>query len=65
MSRIFIVWSEVAEKAQAKLLEIANDDEFRVLRRGDFPRIQAEDIDDNKSLKSNGYCHCIVFELLD
>jgi hypothetical protein len=63
MSEIYIVWAEDADKAQARLEQITDGETHRVLRRGDFPLIQAEDIDGNQSLVSGGERYCIVFEV--
>jgi hypothetical protein len=63
MSEIYIVWAKDANKAQARLEQITEGETFRVLRRGDFPLIQAEDLDSKKFLDSGSERYCIVFEL--
>lgn len=63
MSEIYIVWADDANLAQAKLELITKGETFRVLRRGRFPLIQAEDLDKPESLDSGGERYCIVFEM--
>lgn len=63
MSDIYVIWAQDINKAQARLNQICEGENCRVLRRGDFPLIQAEDLDTRKSLDSGGACYCIVFEL--
>jgi hypothetical protein len=63
MSEIYVVWAKDANKAQARLEQISEGETYRVLRRGDFSLIQAEDLDSNKSLDSGSGCYCILFEL--
>jgi len=65
MSEIYVVWAKDANKAQARFEQIADGENARVLRRGDFALIQAEDLDKKKSLDSGDARYCIVFELLD
>lgn len=65
MSEIYVVWARDANKAQARFEQIADDGNYRVLRRGDFALTQAEDLDKGKSLDSGDERYCIVFELLD
>ncbi len=65
MSEIYIVWSQDADKAQARLEQITDGESFRVLRRGDFSLVQAEDLDRQQSLDSGSERYCIVFEVLD
>jgi hypothetical protein len=63
MSEIYVVWAKDAHKAQARLEQIANGEQYRVLRRGDFALIQVEDLDNQKSLDSGSARYSIVFEL--
>lgn len=65
MSEIYVVWATDANKAQARLEQITDGEQYRVLRRGDFGLIQAEDMDGQKSLVSESARYSIVFELLD
>jgi hypothetical protein len=63
MSEIYVVWAKDADKAQARLIQITRGVTYRMLRRGNFALIQAEDIDNEKSLTSNDSCYCIAFEV--
>jgi len=63
MSRIYVIWAQSIDKAQAKFDQVCDGANCRVLRRGDFPLIQAEDLDARKSFNSGGERYCIVFEL--
>jgi hypothetical protein len=63
MSEIYVIWAEDANKAQARLEQIADGNVCRVLRRGSFSLIQVEDLDTNQSLDSGQRRYCIVFEL--
>lgn len=63
MSEIYVIWAQDINKAQARLDQICDGESCRVLRRGDFSLIQAEDIDAKQSLNSGGERYCIVFEL--
>ena len=63
MSEVYVVWAEDAEKAQARLEVISDGGTYRVLRRGDFELIQAEDVDSGEFLDSGGERYCIVFQL--
>lgn len=64
MSEIYVVWAEDADAVQARMNVIADGERYRVLRRGEFPLIQAEDIDRNKSLDSHDARYCIIFEIM-
>ena len=63
MSEIYIVWAEDANKAEARMRQITDGENYNELRRGDFQLIQAEDIDENTSLVSGVERYCIVFEV--
>ncbi len=61
---IYVVWSEDADIAQARLEKIADGNHYRVHRRDKFSIIQTEDIDNDAALVNTPESHCIVFELL-
>lgn len=63
MSEIYIVWAEDANKVQAKLEQIADGEIYRVLRRGNFPLIQVEDLDKDRFLSSENERYCVVVEV--
>jgi hypothetical protein len=63
MSDLYVIWAQDLNKAQARLDQLCEGASCRVLRRGNFPLIQAEDLDARKSLDSGGERYCIVFEL--
>jgi hypothetical protein len=63
MSEIYVIWAQDMNKAQARVDQICEGESCRVLRRGDFALIQAEDLDVGKSLDSGVARYCIVFEL--
>lgn len=63
MPEIYIVWAEDADQAQARLEQITDGETYRVIRRGDFQLIQAEDIDSDDSLISRGRRYCVIFEV--
>lgn len=61
---LYIIWARDADKAQARLEQITDDNNYRVHRRDDFALIQSEDMDNDTSLVSSNESYCIVFELL-
>ena len=63
MSEIYAVWATDANKAQARFLQITLGESYRVMRKGKFALIQAEDIDNENSLASEDACYCIIFEI--
>jgi hypothetical protein len=63
MSEIYVIWADDADKAQARLEQITDGESYRVIRRGDFTLIQAEDLSANRSLISDGDRYCIVLEV--
>lgn len=63
MSEIFVVWAEDENTAQARMEIVTEGEQHRVLRRGEFALVQAEDLDRNSSLDSGDERYCIVFQL--
>lgn len=62
MSTIYVIWAEDVNTTNDRFRQIVGDENYRVLRRGWFDTIQAEDVDQNGSLNNGKVSYCIVFE---
>ena len=65
MSEIYVVWSTDRNKAAARLLEITQGRQSRVLRRSQFDLAQAENLDNDESTYSVDATFAMVIEVWD